>query len=179
MHVRGAIAASFASCAIACAGPPAPAPAAVVVVPPVASVSQAATASVPSPRPPVSPTRWSAPAGCAIHRTAATRNTLLRTEAQLRDFLRCKDGVSLPLDVTAEWLAVFSLQTEGGMAMPGEVHDDGKTLTLDVGTTTYCGGAAPRRIEHVFVYRVAPEPRHVRVNRRSADGGGPCPAGLP
>ncbi len=174
LPLRWMVAASLL--ALSCAASPTPAPATATVV-----VAAASSAPSPSPAPrsaPIEATPWSAPGGCGVQPSETMRNTLIRTEAQLRAFVRCKDGAPPPLDLNATWLAVFSLQTEGGTATPGKVHDDGKTLTLDVQTTRYCGGMAPRRIQHTFVYRVAPEPRELRVNRSAANEP-PCPTGLP
>jgi hypothetical protein len=156
------------ACSPSSAPPPAP--------PPAASVSPAAPA--PSPKQ-TTFLPYMPPGGCAIAtQKGPPRTAMISTETEFRDFVRCEPGSSAPFDSAKEWLAVFTLTTQGGSVFAKKLRDDGKRLTLDVDVEHYCGGVAPPRITHRFIYRVPPERRELAVNRLP-NAQPPCPPGIP
>jgi hypothetical protein len=130
------------------------------------------------------PELWSPTNGCAVAGHAmvsegtATTSELIKTEEQLAAIVVCNPPRPSAFDFDSAWLAAFRLVSEGGSFRALDLHDDGTTLTLDVESYSYCGGAPPPTFVHTFVFRVPrANPKletHVTAGKRP-----PCPPNLP
>lgn len=104
---------------------------------------------------------------------------LIKDDDELEEHVECSADHEASYDFSVEQLAMFRLGSRNGQSFKAlRVEDDGRTVTLVVETSRYCGGTRPQTTAETFFYRVPKRTRALKTQLVPANEP-PCPKGLP